>query len=291
MPCYYPVKGYRSKSVNESGKRSIVFKPTDGLIDLPVTLPCGQCVGCRLERSRQWAIRCVHEASLHPQNSFITLTFDNEHLDPQNSLRKEDYQLFMKRLRKAIGKVRYFHCGEYGETNFRPHHHAILFGYQFPDLELWKNNNDQPIYISETLSKIWGKGFVTIGSVTFESCAYVARYIMKKITGDKAEDYYGDRIPPYNTMSRRPGIGQDWYNKYKSDLFPSDQCVIRADLITKPPKYYTQRLELTDPKTFNKIKRLRLANAKRREDDNTWDRLAVKEELKKSQLKQLIRTI
>ena len=200
MPCYYPLEGWKSKNVNESGKRSVVFKRSEGFEDMPVRVPCGQCHGCRLERSRQWALRCVHEAQLHDQSSFITLTYDDEHLPEGATLVKRDFQLFMKRLRKALHpiKIRYFMCGEYGENAFqgtfsqdkrrratqekhlqqykisalgRPHYHAIIFGYDFPDREYLETRNGNHLFYSPMLEQIWDKGFNTIGNVTFESAA------------------------------------------------------------------------------------------------------------------------
>ena len=164
MPCYYPLHGYRAKVKEPSGKRKIVFNPKYGIQDETVDIPCGQCIGCKLERSKNWAIRCVHEASLHQDNSFITLTYNDEYLPENGQLVKKDYQDFMKRLRKQHGKVRYYYCGEYGNqydedgeqitktyivngkekqvpTIGRPHFHACLFGMDFPDKELWTVRN------------------------------------------------------------------------------------------------------------------------------------------------------
>ena len=139
MPCYKPLKAYYSKDVNESGKRSLVFTSEKALLPVELMVPCGRCIGCRLDRSLQWAMRCVHEASMHEDNCFITLTFDDDHLG-DGSLKVSDFQNFMKRLRQAIApkKVRFFHCGEYGAKLSRPHHHACLFGFDFPDKVLWK---------------------------------------------------------------------------------------------------------------------------------------------------------
>ena len=120
MPCYYPIDGWRSKNVNpETGKRSIVFTKDQAFLDMPVKVPCGQCIGCRLERSRQWAMRCVHEAQLHEDSCFITLTYNDENLPDDASLNVKHFQNFMKEFRAAIApkKVRFFHCGEYGEHN------------------------------------------------------------------------------------------------------------------------------------------------------------------------------
>lgn len=129
-----------------------------------------------------WAVRIVHEAQMWPQNSFITLTYRPEDLPQGGSLNVEHYQLFMKKLRaRNTGhKIRFFHCGEYGEKLSRPHYHAILFNYDFPDKKVFSEKNGNTIYTSELLEDIWGKGFCTIGDVTFQSAAYVARYVMKK---------------------------------------------------------------------------------------------------------------
>ena len=130
MPCFSPLDGYRSRTVNASGKRSIVFDIHEGFHDRPVSVPCGQCVGCRLEKSRQWAMRCVHEASLYDENCFITLTYDDEFLPVGGSLDKGAFPRFMKRLRKKFEprRIRFYHAGEYGDRFGRPHYHALLFG-------------------------------------------------------------------------------------------------------------------------------------------------------------------
>lgn len=303
MPCYHPLTGYRSRTGrNKNGKWSIVFNPSQGYRDMEVKVPCGQCVGCRLERSRQWAIRCVHEASLHKKNCFITLTFDDEHLDPNRSLNKRDFQLFMKRLRKKYGEgIRYYHCGEYGSINQRPHHHACLFNFDFEDKKLWKVNNGVLIYRSAELEKLWPYGFSTVGEVTFESAAYVARYVMKKVTGKKADLHYaiideetgeiiGQRQPEYTTMSRRPGIGRDWIEKYLEDVYPHDYVVIRKNIKCRPPSYYDKIYDLIYPEDFSKIKARRIYKA-RNNPDNSPERLRVKEAVKLSQISRLVRDL
>jgi hypothetical protein len=133
MPCYFPITAWRSKDgKNEAGKWPVVFKPTAGYLDKELKLPCGRCIGCRLERSRQWAVRCVHEASLHEKNCFITLTYSPENLPKDGSLDVSHFQKFMKRFRKRFGPgIRFFHCGEYGESLSRPHYHACIFGFDF----------------------------------------------------------------------------------------------------------------------------------------------------------------
>lgn len=294
MPCYNPLKGYRSKTVNPSGKRSIVFNAREAYHDLTVDLPCGQCIGCRLERSRKWAVRCLHEASLYEQNAFITLTYDDKHIPPNGSLRVEDFQKFMKRLRFEFSdrRIRYFHCGEYGESTQRPHYHACLFNFDFPDKSIWKKSQENNLYRSKILERLWPEGQSTIGDVTFESAAYVARYITKKMTGPHAEEHYGDLKPEYVTMSRRPGLGSEWFEKFKSDLYPDDFALIkRGDTYSKckVPKYYDTLLERTDPQEFAKVHAARKVNAQCHKDNNTPERLAVREEIQILKFQQLKR--
>lgn len=291
MPCFRPLKGYRSATVNpDTGKRSIVFNPRHGFVDLPVDVPCGQCIGCRLERSRQWAIRCVHENSLHEESCFITLTYDDENLPEGGSLRLKDWQDFMKRLRKAHGTgIRFFHCGEYGERFARPHYHAVLFGFDFSDKTVWKSRRGNTTWRSKELERLWPWGISEIGAVTFESAAYVARYIMKKQTGPKAEDHYGGRKPEYTTMSRRPGIGKNWIEKWVSDVYPRDKVVMRGKEM-KPPKFYDTHFELAYPSEFATIKARRKANAVKKQEHDSIERLAVREECATQRAKRLIRS-
>lgn len=290
MPCFKPLHGYRSKDRNPTGKRSIVFNLAEGFRDLKVQLPCGQCNGCRLERSRQWAIRCVHEASLHEQNCFLTLTYDEHHLPEDGSLQVEHFQKFMKRLRKRFPnrRIRFFHCGEYGDLFGRPHYHAILFGFDFVDkIAADKSKAGEILYASPTLTEIWGHGRAMIGDVTFESCAYVARYIMKKLTGPRAEEY-AEKKPEYTTMSRRPGIGREWVVKWKSDVYPDDFIVINGKKM-RPPKAYDQYLESLSSRELLAMKGKRKTQGERHAVNNTWDRLKVRERLTKERLKQLKR--
>lgn len=311
MACFYPLKGYRAKYPNPSGKFSIVFNAKDGYADMPITVPCGRCTGCRLEKSRQWATRCVHEAQMHDENSYLTLTFSDQHLPDDYSVRVRDHQLFLKKLRKHVyektgRKLRFFLCGEYGDLNRRPHYHALIFGYQFKDLRLWKKNpNGDPVYTSETLTRIWGMGHCTVGEVTFQSAAYVARYVMKKQTGENAEMHYttihpltGEIVcqnPEYVTMSRggnkkgRGGIGARWLEQFQADAYPSD-FIIMNGVKVKPPKWYDTVLEADDPLLYREIKRRRKAFA-RKSKDNTPARLKVREKVAQAKLEKLERKL
>jgi len=307
MPCYHPLTGYKGKELNNNGRRPLVFNIDQAYTSEPVKIPCGQCVGCRLERSRQWAIRCVHEASLYQDNCFITLTYNNKYLPEDKSLNKKHFQDFMKRLRRMYPekKIRYYQCGEYGEKNMRPHYHACLFNFDFSDKKLWQTREGVKLYTSEILSERWGKGFVTIGEVTWESAAYVARYIMKKINGKQAEiqgidgTTHYEQIDSetgeihkiekeYTTMSRKPGIASDWYKQYKKDVYPSD-FITHNGKKYKPPKYYDHIFEVENPEEFAILKERRQIEAEKHEADNTPDRLQVKEKCKLATIKPLIR--
>jgi hypothetical protein len=310
MACYKPLTAYLSgyQTNNATGKsfRRVSFKETDEH-DRQVSLPCGQCVGCRLERSRQWATRCVHEAQLHSDNCFITLTYDDENLPKDGSLKKEHFTKFIKRLReyawrKHATKLRYYMAGEYGSTYGRPHFHACIFGYDFHDKKFFKRTAAGAVlYTSEELEKLWPYGYSTIGNVTFESAAYVARYIMQKQTGkDVDPNHYtycdlqtGELIkiePEYNKMSLKPGIGADWYKKYKNDVYPHDFVEIRGKK-TKPPRYYDTMYSKENPYEYDELLYKREKQAKLNPEEKTLERLQVKETVTKAKLKKLKRTL
>lgn len=310
MACYRPLKAWRSATINPSGKRGIVFDVKNAYTDLPsVTVPCGQCAGCRLDRSRQWATRCMHESQLHEDNIFITLTYSDDNLPSGGTLIKKDFQDFMKRFRKHTSpvKIRYFHSGEYGEKFRRPHYHAIIFGYDFPDKRLHSIQNEQRIYRSESLEKLWTAGFSTIGSVTFESAAYVARYCLKKVNGKLAdkEDEHGLKYyenfcqytgeitelqPEYSTMSLKPAIAEKWLEKNMKDVYPKDFITINRGQKVRPPKYYDSKYELLYPEDFKKLKLRRIANAHKHKENNTDARLYIREQVQELRTKKLIRS-
>lgn len=269
MPCFSPLHGYKSRRVFPSGKRAVVFSVQDGFRDLPVTVPCGQCIGCRLERSRQWAIRCMHEASLHDENAFVTLTYADEHLPDYGSLDKRAFPLFMKRLRKARAeKVRFFSCGEYGERFGRPHYHALLFGCDFPDKVRCGERGKFPVWQSAELERLWPFGRAELGSVTFESAAYVAAYVVKKVTGseERKDAAYGvvdgetgevvRREAEFALMSRRPGIGRPWLERFGCEVYPGDGVVVRGRLM-RPPRFYDMWFEKENPGELLDVSRRR----------------------------------
>lgn len=309
MPCTSPLTGWRSKFVNKTGKRSIVFNINDGYKDLEVTVPCGRCTSCRLEHSRQWAVRCMHEASMHKANSFITLTYAPEHLPEDHSVHKEHLQKFIKRLRKNTKEeLRYFACGEYGEAKGRPHYHAIIFGYDFPDKQIHTQTKaGHYLYTSDMLNKCWKFGYSLIGEVTFESAAYVARYVMKKrkgkpdevdpITGKTNAEYYmlvdnntGEVLeiePEFCLMSRRPGIGRAWLEKYKTDT-NKDFITFNGNKMSLP-KYYDSVLDMEDQLEFMERKKKRKAKIK--PEDKTYTRLEARRKIVEQRQKKLIRNL
>lgn len=301
MPCYKPVKAWYGDRLS-SGKRAIVFSSGQAQSCLSLALPCGTCVGCRLERARQWAMRCMDEASLYSQNSFITLTFNPKVLAQRGpSLDKRDFQLFMKRLRKFTGGqlIRYFHCGEYGSQFFRPHYHALLFNMGFPDRVLLKHSKaGYPVYRSPSLEANWSFGFSSTTDVTFGSAAYVARYHVKKVGTVVSDNHFvnprsGELLAPeYTTMSRGSssrltgGLGKGWFDKFHSDIYPHDSRVIKG-VDTKPAKFYDTLYERRAPSEFAELKLDRLVNSSALAADNTDDRLAVKEKVKLAQIASL----
>jgi hypothetical protein len=262
MPCFHPITAYHKIG----GGITWTYQESNGI---KLTVSCKQCTGCRQEYSRQWAMRNIHEASLWLNNIFITLTYNDQNLPEHNTLVKKDFQDFMKRLRKhkkanTKNPIRFFHCGEYGEKFGRPHYHAILFNTNFNDRKpiLGQKN----LTTSDTLKKLWGKGHVSIGDVTFQSASYVAGYVQKKINGKQKEDHYrridkttGETwvLPQeYATMSRRPGIAGLWFAKHKKDVYPSDNIHINGKEM-RPPKYYDNLFQEQDPSAMEKIKKNR----------------------------------
>jgi hypothetical protein len=192
-------------------------------------------------------------------------------------------------------------AGEYGENFGRPHWHACIFGLDFDDKKLWKRTSaNSLLYRSKDLELLWPFGYSSIGDVTFESAAYVARYIMKKVTGKNAQEHYTEidpesgeittRKPEFTKMSLKPGIGYEWYKKYTSDVYPHDYVVIRGKKV-KPPKYYDKNYKIDNPYEFDELLYFREKSAKLNFEDNTPDRLLVKEQVTQAKLQKLKRNL
>jgi len=238
MACYAPLR-----AVLVSGPQGKRLDFRHSSIGKSLSLPCSRCIGCRVERARQWAVRIMHEAAMCSEASFLTLTYDPQFLPKDGSISVDTCQLFLKRLRARLSpkKVRFFLCGEYGEKLARPHYHLILFGHDFPDKVFLKESNGQKLFSSDVLSSVWGLGFCTVGSVTFDSACYVANYATKKVLGPSADSHYSGRTPEFLLMSRRPGIGRSWIDKFASDVYPSDEVIVHGRP-ARPPRYYDKQL-------------------------------------------------
>jgi hypothetical protein len=319
MTCFHPLKAWSPASQIDGGR--YVFDATKALnADRPSFIPCGQCVGCRSERSSSWAVRCHHESVMHSDNVFLTLTYADEHMPANGSISLREMQLFMKRVRNRFGQgVRFFACGEYGETTLRPHYHLLIFGMDFPDKVRQRVRNGHPVYTSDILAELWPFGSHEIGSVTPQSAGYCSQYVRKKLSGPLAATEYlrphpvtGEvhRVEPeFGTQSRKPGLGDAWFKRFASDAFPSDFLVIDGRKV-RPPSYYLKKLaagELVEPgeaspgrvlrdlssQPSQRIKRRRTAHALKPEAkaNSTPERLAVREYIHKDRLKRLVRSL
>lgn len=304
MPCYKPLKALVTPS-RTGGKSHITFPKrgyfADGLPSgaVPTPLPCGQCIGCRLERSRQWAIRLMKEKRLHDRSSFLTLTYHDDHLpklsDGTPTLVLSDIQLFLKKIRKhfAPEPLRFFQCGEYGEITQRPHHHVILFGEDFckDRVPIENSRSGHPQFMSPLLTEKWGLGRATISEVSFESAAYVARYCLKKVTGSRSAQHYSGRKPEFVTMSRKPGIASGFFDEFKDDVYPYDEILTGPGRPPSlPPRYFDKLLEKVDPEMYKRVKKKRTEGLDFFSDVNSTDtRLATRERVAKSMNKNCLK--
>lgn len=315
MSCYYPLKAYPGREVSaESGKRPLTFSGTKSLIEGTMySVACGACIGCRIDRAEGWAIRAYHEARMHEfhlpdrkGSSFLTLTYDPEHLPVDNSVQLHVMQNFMKLLRYRLGpgvSVRYLLCGEYGDRKRRAHYHVLLFGYSFPDRVRYKQTRSGHwLFKSELLSLAWPYGMALIGDVTYQSARYVGGYVTKKMSADYvrpgAEDPHYWRVSPvdgqsykvqpeFATMSNDPGLGHSWFMRFSGDVFPSDECIVdgRAH---KPPRYYEK---LHGEELMKPIKRERKRRAVASEADRSRARLSIMEECQVHRLNRFQREV
>ena len=261
MTCYAPLKGYLSRERSTSGKRQVVFSPSAGYVDRKVEVACGSCRGCRADHAKQWQLRCIHEASLHERNSFLTLTYNDENLPVGGTLRHSDFQKFMKRLRKYIApqRVSYYMVGEYGGRIGRPHYHCLLFGYDFDDKKIAQRKKSYTVYRSDTLGKIWTNGFNTVGEVNAKTAGYCTKYMVDKYTNKDPEEvkkYYGGRMPPYAKMSTRPPIGKEWIRRYGAESYTFDS-VIHNGKECPIPRGYDRFFRPEDPDAVRKAQRQR----------------------------------
>lgn len=263
------------------------------------TIPCGQCIDCRLEYSRQWAVRCMHEAEYYQHNYFLTITYSDDNLPrekflelyngtifEQASLRKSDIQKFMKDVRSYYDYhyghqgVRFFGAGEYSPEKFRPHYHCIMFNFPVDDLKYYGiSKSGYRVYTSQKIQNIWDKGYIWLGEVTSESCAYTAQYSLKKVKGKAKKErdevlkrlvgghedllsQFESRVDEFTFMSRRPGIGRRFYDDNKHKIYTNDEMFIkqRDNVIKlKPVRYYDKIFDMEFPEEMQRIKDIRQA--------------------------------
>lgn len=307
MPCYHPVTAWRSRDVNPgTGKRSLVFNERFALDNSELQIPCGNCVGCRLDNARSWSIRLMHERQCHELACFLTLTYNNHFLPNPPTLVKRDFQLFMKRLRKFhetnnpdSPKIKYYMCGEYGGNTRRPHYHAIVFGLDFSDKRPHtKGKRGDQIYTSEKLNEIWGLGYCWIGSVTYKSAGYVARYCLKKVNGEMADDHYqtvntqtGEIHPIIKEyMAASQGLGLAHFEQHHAQMYLRDSVIVEGKE-APIPKYYDRKLGSLNEELLEEVKERRRQKAKLRAADNTDARLLVRKEVKEAQVNLLKRDL
>lgn len=284
MPCYHPLAAYRTES-GEVVFQELARNGGGERIDLP----CGQCIGCRMRRASDWELRVMHEAQTHERACFITLTYAKGRLPANGSLEHRDFQLFMKRVRKRFGPVRFYMCGEYGPLNLRPHYHAVLFGVDFRDdrKPAGKSASGAVFFESTHLNNLWGMGKATVQDLVRETAGYCARYIMKKALGHAAEKAY-ERVdsdgvicrvvPEYACMSKKPGIGAQWFNRFSGDVYPHDFVVaVGKERLT--PRFYDRLLRREDEEEFERVKAARFERQREYEAflESMPERLKVRE--------------
>ncbi len=297
MACYTPLQGY--KDIATGG---LVFAKKGNAQKMEVA--CGQCFGCRVDHALMWSIRITHESAMQVANSWVTLTYrdadvctkeqlkEGHYIPSDYSLRPVDVSKFIRSLRKANRnkKIRYFYCGEYGDLG-RPHYHICIFNHTFTDTELFKDDEGLYTYTSPTLEKHWPYGFSTMQPLSYRNAAYTAGYVFKKITGKRADDHYlrCDEYgvaywlkPEYIRMStgnKNPpcGLGASFYEKYSSDIFPSDETPVPGKGVMQyVPRYYQNILQSENPSQLELVKDLRQTYFDSHREDFTPERLRDK---------------
>lgn len=247
-----------------------------------------------MKRAREWALRITHEAQLHEENCFLTLTYNDEQLPEHGSLYKPHLQKFFKRLRKRYPakSIRYYACGEYGERTQRAHYHVCLFGHDFADKIEWRKVGEHTLYLSQTLNEIWGHGNTSIGTLTFDTAKYTASYVFKKQFGDKGGGYVrldnetGEIVPlvqPFAAMSLRPAIAAAWMTRYHSDVYGAEKdFVFLKGKKTRPPKYYDKIYDTINPERMAYLKHRRATE----NEGMTETELRAHEEITRARTKQ-----
>lgn len=284
MSCYRPIPAFRTRD----GVVFSALRRHDILGDIEIA--CGQCIGCRLRRAREWQVRCLHEARQWEKSCFLTLTYDDAHLPPDGSLKHRDFQLFMKRVRRLHNPlIRYFMCGEYGETNLRPHYHALLFGEDFrPWKWVGRSGSGEDYFTNVRLSELWKSGRCVVQPLVGATVGYCTRYIVGKVTGDDADAHYGGRKPEYCAVSK--GVGKGFHREYGERIAAQDFVVIEGTK-TRMPRYYDKLAKKNLSIDVDSIEFARQERAKLALADNTPERRAVREIVHKARVSSLKREI
>ncbi|QXP08026.1 MAG: replication initiator protein [Arizlama microvirus] len=264
MPCANPIRAYRATT----GGPLLFNAPnttTGAKTYTALDIPCGYCILCRNEQARQTAVRITHEAQMWIENSFITLTYDDDHLPENQSLCYPDLVKFWKRLRKHVGELRYYAVGEYGDKTLRPHYHACIFGHAFIEDRIITKQEPHLLWTSPMLTQIWGLGHVQVGALNFQTARYTASYVTKKLRSKqryvRIDEETGELIPvtqPRAFMSRN--IGKEWWITYGHQLKDHDRVIINGQK-QKPPRAYDKWLAEKDPAKLEEIKKRRKDNA------------------------------
>lgn len=275
--------------------RRVVFNPARSYQGaVPFKVPCGKCADCRFARAGDWAVRCMHEAQMHEVSSWVTATYADEFLPDDYSVHREELQRFNKALRYRFGEFRFFACGENGGRYGRPHYHQICFGLDFPDkVPIGQSGAGHLLYHSPRLDEAWGKGMCKIGAVTLQSAGYTARYEQKKLAADDAGETWVHPVtgvlckvaPPFLQMSRAPGIGSTWFDRFAGDVFPSDFVMVDGRKC-RVPAYYLAKLEEREQR---EIKASRRRAAEVHAANNTESRLMVRHEAGRLRMERMAR--
>lgn len=291
MSCYHPVKGFRTP-------HGVVFSELsrhDILGD--ISLPCGMCIGCRERRAYDWQMRVMHEAHLWKQNCFVTLTYGRDRLPANGSLCHEDFQKFLKRLRfhfkaNASNPVRFFMSGEYGPLKLRPHYHACLFNVDFRDGRVsGKSAAGAVFYDSPLLSKLWSFGRVSVQPLVKQTAFYCAGYVMKKALGFAGELWQEQHpllAPEYMRCSLKPGIGYGWFARYGQQVYAND-FVVQDGSKGRVPKFYDKLMKRGDEARLEVLKWSREARAREHLEDQTDERLSVREVVHEARMRNFSR--
>lgn len=264
------------------------------LFGKPLKMPCGKCEACRLEQARERAVRCMHEfKSSGSVGAFLTLTYAES--PPDGSYRERDVVLFVKKLRKALGgkKIKTFGCAEYGDKGGRPHYHLLVFGFDFPDRYYWRGSSEHGSghvsYRSPLLEELWTLGHSELGSLTYNSASYVARYTQKKCKKKVDNGLLPEKAV---CVSRRPGIGAKYFEQYKDDFYNIDAVIVNpGDAPQGIPRYYDRLLERDDPERFAQIKLDRELKRPQNEPENSPDRMSVRKRVHQETIKRLRRSL